>query len=515
MKAKGILTLLLLAGFTLAGCLGDDAEGDGGAGASGDDCDLGLYDSPDIRLTDPSVDPINQDADAWDFEATNIRTCSLPAIGWHPLRGDPADPAGSDPHNYLGEIDMRGDLDLGAVAVLGLNEQPMVYLLDISDRARPTVLSTISQAATYLVDVKISDDGDYLFAASQNLPTNAAEIVTFLPEDPVGLAGPNGFTIYDIRDRASPQFVMTVPSVDDIGCHMLSHEIIAGTDVVFCVGQHVRAHGLIRTPAGPWGYLGAFDYMLPDGSGTLAPGACVNDIIIAGDPTGLLCSGPHDMTVGVDEVDGTTLMTVSHWDEGLRVVDISDPDGAGFVTLGGWNGEGATHYSGNVHTAMTFWVGDTRYVVASPELTSSGTVPSLWILDGTDLSDLKFVGEWFHPGEYDSLGLYMTTHQWQVAPTGTNVSVEDVRIYMTYNHNGIWVLDFAKMLEGDHQGAILGYNLARMPLVEADEVANARLATWDVGLVDGHIYGSDRATGLWVFHYEGDELGDPALNGFA
>ena len=167
---------------------------------------------------------------------------------------------------------------------------------------------------------------------------------------------------------------------------------------------------------------------------------------------------------------------------------------------------------------MMVVVGDQRYIIASPEYTSQrDTVPGLWVLDANDLSDLRLVAEWYHPGNHPSQGLYLTTHQWQVAPTGPDVNASDVRIYLTYNHAGVWVLDFGHILAGHDQAAILGFNLARTPIREdaVDAVSNVVLSTWDVNVVDGYIYGSDRSTGLWVFHYTGDELGDERLRGFS
>lgn len=506
----------LLLAVTLAGCTEDDPTT---TVDPVDACTPGDIDDDGIVIADTDFDIQGLlDSDPWDFQSTNYRTCTLDAVGHTPLRWT-ADGA-PNPHKYLGEIDMRGDLNLGVVAALGNGETPTVYLVDISNRTEPAVLSTIEQSGTYIVDVKISDDGDFLFTASQNLPTVGEVPPTGpgdLPLDPTHPTFFAGFSIYDISDRSDPVFVQSIPSPDDIGCHMISHEIIDGTDVVFCVGQHIRAHGLIRNAAPlPWAYLGPLDYMLPDGDGTVLPGACINDLIVAGDPTGLLCNGPHDMTVRVDPVDGNTYMTVSHWNEGLRVVDVSAPIDNGFVTLASWDGEGATHYDGNVHTAMMFWVGDTRYVVATPEMTYGGVVPSVWVLDATTLDGpLELVAEWYHPQEVATPGLLMTTHQWQVAPTGPDVAADDVNIYITMNHNGLWVLDFERILAGDLPGSIAGFHMSRAPLDQSNAVGNAILSTWDVNVVDGYIYGSDRATGLWIFDYSEDASDDPRLTGFA
>ncbi len=491
----------------LSGCI----EGpDSGSSDGDEDCPRGDFETADIRIKDTTHDPIKDLSieDQWFHEHRNVRTCSLPAIGNHPLRD-------GDPHNYIGEIDMRGDLDLGAVAVLGNQEKPMVYLLDIANRSDPVVLSTIEQDNTYIVDVKFSEDGDLLFTASQTLPTSPE--FDNLPM----LTGPTGFTVYDISDPSAPMQLLTYPEAQ-IGCHMMSHKIIDGTDWLFCITQQqMRAYGLQRAE-GQVVVTGFHDYLpLKDGVPTPSDpplvggyvpdeGAPVRDALYD-----QLTNTPHDMTVQEDPVTGDTYAIVSHWNSGLRVVDVS---GMPVMTeVGAWEGEGATHYDGNVHTAMMFYVGEDRFVAASPEYTYGGQVPSLWVLDANDFSDLKLVGEWFHPDEHESQGLFMTLHQWQVAPVGQNVSdPSDVRIYITYNHAGVWVLDLGAILAGDNQEAILGYNLARKDILDEEEhPANAPLNTWDINVVDGYIYGSDRATGLWVFHYEGDTLGDPAVTGFA
>ncbi len=485
--------------IALAGCLTDEPDPTTDPGQTPRDCSPTAFEDGNISVVDPSVDPIVDHREyQWMFNSTNIRTCSLAAIGHHELRD-------GNPHGYIGEIDMRGDLNLGVVAVLGAGaETPTAYLLDISNRSAPVVLSTIEMPGTYMVDVKIGDRGDYLFIASQTIP-GPGETYGVLQGEPYG---PTGFTVYDIKDRTAPSYVMNIPDTQ-IGCHMLNHEIVGTTHVVACVSQQVRLHAFEETAAGLV-YITFVDYIPTGPNGLPLP----SGIPAVGDPTGALSSGPHDMIIQRDEVTNDLVMIVSHWNHGVRVVDLNNAPAA--VELGSWTGQGATHYAGNVHTAMMFYANGSRYIMASPEYTSGGNVASMWLLDATDYSDLKLVGEWYHPNEHDSQGLYVTTHQWQVAPTGIDVPLEDVRLYLTMNHAGIWVLGVEEILAKDLQGAIKGFHLSRTPLDEAKAVTpNAILSTWDVNIVDGYIYGSDRATGLWIFHYEEDPLGDPARTGFA
>lgn len=499
------LLLPLITLTALAGCLAEDPADDAEDEEPGT-CAPTAFEGPDIRFLETTDDPIalvEDRATAWDFETYNVRTCSLHAVGWTPLRW--TDGGEPDPHGYIGEIDMRGDLDIGAVAVLGNGEMPAVYLLDISERSAPEVIHRIDQSGTYVTDVKISDTGDYLYTASQTTP-GPGETYGLTDLEP---AGPTGFTVYDIRDPAAPVNLGTFADAQ-VGCHMLSNQRIGATEVVACVSQQVRLWALEEVQPGRLVPLGFVDYVPSEGP----MGAPLPSGPIVGDPTGELSSGPHDMTIQEDPETGQILMTVSHWDAGVRVVDLTDAPAA--TELGSWDGEGATHYSGNVHTAMVVHTAQGRFVVATPEYTSDGTVPGIWVLDATDFSDMELVAQWYHPGEHESQGLYLTTHQWQAAPTGPEVDASDVNIYLTYNHAGVWVLDFGRILEGDNLGAIEGFHLSRSPLdQDTATTGNAILSTWDVNVVDGYIYGSDRATGLWVFHNKADPKGDPAYMGFA
>jgi hypothetical protein len=492
---------LLVAAATLAGCL----AGTPPVPATG--CAASPLDQPGLRILPPTADPIDDAKEnATVFATTNVRTCSLPAIAWTPLQ------ASGQPHKYLGELDLRGDLDIGAVAVVGSGEVGGAYVLDIKDRAAPKVLAWLPQPGAHVTDVKISDDGSILYTASQQTPS--VEGLTAAPE----LKAQVGFTAYSLADPAHPKYLGTVADAG-LGCHMLEAvQVAANQDAVFCVSQHVRSY-LVQRDGPTLAPFGFVDYV-PSKGGAPRPGApaATGDPtcnLVAQQPGCQLAVGPHDMTVfhaGGAFRKGTSYLVVSHWDEGVKVLDITQ---APLVTeVGSWQGEGAAHYDGNVHTAEMFEAGGHRYIIASPEYTQPGQVPSLWVLDADDVAHLQLVAEWSHPGQHVSQGLYLTTHQWQVAPTGANVSADQVRVYLTYNHAGVWVLDLGRILAHDNAAAILGYNLARTPIPD-DHVPNAILSTWDVNVVDGHIYGTDRATGLWVFHYTGDTLGDRRLNGFA
>ncbi|MGB1586733.1 MAG: hypothetical protein ACPHID_06790 [Thermoplasmatota archaeon] len=500
---------LLMALTALAGCIGDDDSDPVPAEPA---CPTSIHEDANVRILNTTDDPIVDERElAWDFSTYNVRTCDLYAVGQTPLRF--AADGSPDPHGYIGELDVLADYDLATVAVLGAGgETPTAYVLDISNRTDPQVLSAIEQAGVYLVDVKLSPDARFLVTASQGLLVGPGE-ASELPE----LTANSGFTVYDLEDPRNPSYMFTIPDTQG-GCHMLEVEYVGTTFVVVCVSANIRVWGFEEVQDRTFVPLGFVDY-LPTLDGVPTPSS---RWLPAGDPTcqvptgcvlnPVLGSGPHDMTITQDP-DGTLWMTVSHWNDGMRLVDITDAPQA--VEVGAWNGEGATHYDGNVHTAMRFWANGTPYVIASPEYTYGGVVPSLWVLDTTDPATPQLVGEWYHPNEHESQGLYLTTHQWQVAPTGPDVPLEDVHVYLTMNHGGVWVLGFKEMLEGDLWGAIKGFHLTRTPIDQDTAITqNAVLNTWDVNVADGYIYGTDRATGLWVLDYTGDDHLD-GLTGFA
>lgn len=526
---RSVVAVMLLAGALLAGCADDKAR-------SGDDqaidphCYVTQFDDANVTLVAASYDPIDDDRDnATNFESTNLRTCSLPPIGWSALSPDGV------PHKYLGELDMRADLGLGAVAVVGSGEPGRVYIVDITmEKARaPAVLAFIDQPGAHVTDVKFSDDGKILYTASQTLPS----LETVLATAPQFLAQA-GFTAYNIEDPANPAYLGFVPD-EGLGCHMLDPvQVAENQDAVMCISSNLKSY-LVQRDGEQLQPLGFVEYFpngvagvpTPAGPGVTGDPTCDLPAPAAVSASCLLTVGPHDMTAyheGGRFGEGNSYLVVSHWDEGVKLLDITD---APLITeVASWNGEGATHYAGNVHTAMMFDTSRGRYLMASPEYTQQGAIPCLWVLDANELTDLKFLAEWCHPGMHESQGLYLTTHQWQVAPVlhgvGPGRSPDHManhtatKVYLTYNHAGVWVLDFDMILDGDAQGAILGFNLARTTIPD-DHVPNAVLATWDVDVEDGYIYGTDRATGLWVWHYIGDathgrdQLGDERLRGFA
>ena len=95
------------------------------------------------------------------------------------------------------------------------------------------------------------------------------------------------------------------------------------------------------------------------------------------------------------------------------------------------------------------------------------------------------------------------------------------RVYMAHYHAGVWVIDVDAFLaknptpKGNVRAPLpdaipnLGVYLTR------HDATRAPGQVWDVVVKDGYIYASDYSLGLFVLHFLGDPLNDPAYTGTA
>ena len=438
------------------------------------------------------VDPIVDDHDHASFEDHALATASMSLVGHTPMGED------GKPYSYIGEMDTFGNLTV--VQVLGRGSTPGFVVLDVSDPANPTPIGRAEMPWSYVVDVKWSPDGKSVFAASQKgAGAGRASTSKPLTDDPAtALISQNGFTQWDMTDPAKPVAVAG-GLAEPMGCHMVSVKEVGGTLYVFCVANVVTVYAYAG--GGAWQQVAAMgpgsdhgaDRVLDESLGCL-PGTCA-----------LLSAEPHDITVQPDPLDESRLIaSVSYWDFGIRFYDVSDPRDP--ALLGAWAGDAAKRYEGNAHgTALTVLDGK-RVAVVGPELLGD-TVPALYVLDVSDWASPTLVGEWLPPGEHPSHGLTLTTHQFQLV---------DGKVYLAYNHAGVWVLDLARIVAADYaddpaRPEVLGYYLPHEKVELYDPEIAAVPNTWDVNVKDGRIYASDRYTGFYVLQYAGDEAGNPAL----
>lgn len=406
-----VLGLFLVAG--LAGCLSDGGDGD-----PADD-------------TPPALDDADAAHEAGEPSANLV------------LRGDWPVSGGQ-------EIDGCGDR-------LFVDRGGDVVVLGLENRGDATTFEElgVSSDAPAPVDVKASDDCRFAFIGDD-------EEASVPPV--AGTATNGGIYVVDFEDPVAPDLVTYFPVGPRRGPHMVFyHEMVDGTELVFGANADISINEFDRDA----GTLTELSRYAPD---------YVTDVNRNPDTFDVLYQTyAHDMFVMDDPVTGQTLMYVSNWDAGLRIVDVTDPTDP--VEVGAWNDYPDGH-SGNLHTASTEWIGDRRITVGAVEVGFAvvGGVPYLtgeerpvlYVWDTTDPADIELLGTWENPdgltaGRSDLGEPLYSTH---------NLQLEDGIVYMAHYELGVWVLDVSTQ-EAQAAPEVLAY---------FDEDG---MNTWDVIVQDG------------------------------
>lgn len=352
-----------------------------------------------------------------------------------------------------------------------------VFILDVSDPRSIEQVSSI--ALPEVVDVKVSDDGQWLFAGGDESASG----------EPLGGIGPftGGIYVVDISDKTTPTLEGYLPVGHQRATHMLTyHQMPDGRELVFgAAGPDVVITAFDRSTA-------TLEEIARYTPGQLAQDRDPNRIGALYNPQGWL----HDMFVMDDPVAGT-LMYVAAWDAGLRVVDVSKP--AAPEELGSWSdfGEGE---AGNLHTVATEWIGDQRITVGAVEVGfgvvggtyyATGDEKSvLYVWDTTDPTSPTLLSTWVNPIDPTS-GRDLVPDE-EITSTH-NLQLEEGRVYLAHYALGVWVLDVSTH-ESQEDPAILGY------------YNDGEMNTWDVVLLDGVLFSSGQV-GIQGLHFVLDDLG--------
>lgn len=415
---------------------------------------------------------------------------------WAPVLEDVAallaDDAPSANINLLGRLDESGGQEVDAWGdFLFVMKNPRVVIYNISD---PSDIQQVGEITLECVkDIKVSDDGKFAFVGCDSPGTVAGPTA--------GLSTPaastnGGFIVLDVEDKTAPKEVSFLPVGPRRGPHMVNyHRMADGSELIFGANADIsinlfdRATGTIKelaryapAPVTDWN---------------------TNPNVLDAYYTGLA----HDMFVMDDPVDNKTLLYVANWDEGLRIVDISDP--ANPSEVGKWMDYPEGH-AGNIHTVATEWVGDRRITVASPEvgfavvggtLYAQGTeFTGLYVFDTTDLANIKLLSTWTNPitphaergadEPFATMGEKITSSH--------NVQFENGRVYMAHYDLGVWVIDLSTP-ELLNAPTTLGYFL------------EDGMHTWDVVLHGGAMYLGD-AKSVFALQFALDHVGIDGTN---
>lgn len=280
------------------------------------------------------VHPDDGGADDHSIHRHDSVSGNVERVGYHSLGGvGTAEESGSPDEPHHGGIsELRVHGDHAYVAVFSsrdpTNDRGMA-VLDVSDfttagserdlaDAELAVVSFLRNGnpAASAMDVKLSDDGRYAFLCKQNVAALFGEEGPTPGPEGSG-ASPNAGSLQavDVSDPANPQ---VVGSWDGwaVGPHNCYHHRIDGTEYLFaCKGALYATSAL---------YVFEFDRA----TGSIRP---VNYYTVDGD----LRQGEagqeqtqaysHDITVQDDPRTGTPTGYWSDWENGVRVLDLSNP----------------------------------------------------------------------------------------------------------------------------------------------------------------------------------------------
>jgi hypothetical protein len=280
-----------------------------------------------------------------DFQMSNVGYHSLGGIGSESLSGSPDEP------HYGGLSELRVKGDIAACGLVSSKEPTVdrgVAILDVSQYTRADSRAELEDAemfvlsfvpnennTTSVMDVKFSDDGQYLFVTEQPVAGLYAALAGDAPEartdgDSAENADEAGIMAVDVSDPANPEVLGIQPY--SFGMHNCYHHRIGGEDYVFGVT------GPLGDPAGV--YVHRFDRT----SGELKlVNFWAHDAEYrqgeVGDPSNKTAAASneyyaHDITVIDDPITGDPYAYLANWGtnhdsgeskSGARILDVSDP----------------------------------------------------------------------------------------------------------------------------------------------------------------------------------------------
>ena len=242
------------------------------------------------------------------------------------------------------------------------------------EAAEPRVVSFLrnNDAAAAVMDLKVSDDGQYVFLSTQpytvlfgTIDGNQQDRTRAEIADPMPNVGDNGFTTapagviaVDVSDKRNPQTLGSF-EISGTGSHNAYYHRIDGDDYIFAV------HDLNDNTEGM--YVLRFDRS----TGTLEP---VNRWRYernnaqgeVGANNAVLPSYIHDVEIQNDPKTGKPVAYLAYWDEFLYALDVSDP--ADIEVLGFFDMDGC-HFTSPAPDIIN----GKRVVVASQEISASDT----------------------------------------------------------------------------------------------------------------------------------------------
>ncbi|WP_266074817.1 LVIVD repeat-containing protein [Haladaptatus caseinilyticus] len=428
--------------------------------------------------TNPSIHQQSERAELLDYH-------SLGGVGASSNSGRPEDPH----YGAITELHVHGDY---AYAGIFSSDDPTndrgMAILDIHQfndaetlaEARDAELSVLGfvrndDPASAVMDIRISDDGKYVFLSKQ--PYTAL----FNETDPTpgtdgGSNDPTAGSVVavNVEDPGNPSVVGSYNGWST-GSHNTSYHRIDGEEYLFaCKDLNDGTAGL---------YVLQFDR-------TTGQLTLVNRWTASGATGGL--DYIHDITVQNDPRTGTPTGYLSYWDNGLRILDLSDPTNIVELSVFEMN---SAHFAEPAPTLLD----GKRVVVVGQEIPSveNGSSGKLYLLDADGIEDGESpaqldMWEWKTNTTFDNFTL--SPHNFDVT--------EDGWVHLGHYHGGIRFLDI------DTDGWLLredGFYLPNQNVPEESKMQGLNEATpftWCAVEQNGVTYAADINTGVYAVHHD-------------
>jgi hypothetical protein len=350
--------------------------------------------------------------------------------------------------------------------------------------------------ASAVMDVKVSDDGDYVFIGKQPYT------VLFDETDPTAdaddgdstSASASALQAVDVTDPENPVVVGTYDGWTT-GPHNSFYHRIDGTEYVFSVKDLNDGTAALYV----------FEFNRTTGALVL-----VNEWNVDGNLPDLGTGGTnyiHDIVIQDDPRLETPVGYLSYWDQGLWALDLSDP--TAIEPLGHFS-MSAAHFS----APAPAFIDGTRVVVAGQEISSQddGSSGKLYLLDADGIDD-GFDGE-------DNMA-ELDVWEWQTGVTFDDFLLsphnfeitEDGYLHLGHYHGGT---RFLQIDESDWTLAEKGYFRAAEDVPEESKMTGLNSAapfTWAAVEQGGVTFASDVNTGIYAMRFKPDSGGDDLKSG--
>jgi len=470
------LAILLLLTLVVAGCLRGSDDG-----TTGDDPE------PEPTAYRPEVNATRLSAPTEDLSGVidsdhgglvylhavpslHEGSYGLDLVGYNPLtRPGEGDAEGAD-SAYIA-IDTWGHLVCVAHFAGSTGAQGGATIVDISDPADPVVLSSIPSGAVNS-DCQFTDDGQYLVLATY---TGGHEGVDQAPP-PVGDAGSNGMSLYDVSDPAAPVFLFhDAQGAGGSGYHNVFTAQIDGTHYIF----QTYTGNVLK----------------------------INEDVTGLEPVSRLEHSDHDLWVGHHPITGEWVV-VTGAGYGTAVFNIDDP--AAPLLLGVWEGDRENRLAGwHRQWPLENTIDGRAYLVVGGEECGNGDSLPYAVLDWTDPSAMELTGSWWIPGKPANPGagglLGQPTPDHLCEMNSHEFEVWDGYVATGNYHAGVWLFDVGSA-ERVKEPVTIGYYLpSETPQLQGGTV-NAPFAwspnVWGAYFDErGYVVAADWWSGLYVLEF--------------